>query len=96
MFDDRVAERISDDVISHCHQCDEPCDNHTNCANVQCNLLFIQCDKCAKKYKNCCSPDCVKISSLPEEEQKKLRAGKENKKMFHSHKRVDLKSKFKK
>ena len=96
VFDDRVAERISDDVISLCHQCDEPCDNHTNCANVQCNLLFIQCDKCIKKHKNCCSPECIEVSSLNEEEQKKLRAGKENKKMFHSHKRVDLKSRFKK
>ena len=94
VFDDRISERVSKDIISTCHQCDEPCDTHTNCKNVQCNLLFIQCKTCKKKYHNCCSPECIKIIRLPEKEQKKLRAGKENKKMFHSHKKVDLKSKF--
>jgi len=95
VFDDRIAERVSEDIISTCHQCDEPCDTHTNCKNVQCNLLFIQCETCKKKHHNCCSPECIKITLLPEKEQKKLRAGKENKKMFHSHKKIDLRSKFK-
>jgi len=96
VFDDRISEKVSEDVISNCHQCDEPCDVHTNCKNLQCNLLFIQCDRCKKKYNGCCSPECVQITKLPLEEQKKLRAGKENKKMFHSHKKVDLKKGFKK
>ena len=77
VFDDRMAERISDDVISNCHQCGAPCDTHTNCANVHCNLLFIQCDKCKEKMKNCCSDECMSIIQLPEAEQKELRKGKE-------------------
>ena len=95
VFDDRLSESISNEIISHCHQCGVSCDNHTNCKNVQCNLLFIQCDTCKVQNRNCCSPKCIEITSFPEEEQKILRSGKENKKMFHRHKKVDLRSKFK-
>ncbi|MCU4163752.1 oxygen-dependent tRNA uridine(34) hydroxylase TrhO [Carboxylicivirga caseinilyticus] len=58
VFDNRLGERISDDVISNCHQCGKPCDTHTNCANKKCNLLFIQCDDCKEKYNACCGDDC--------------------------------------
>jgi UPF0176 protein len=76
VFDDRMAERVSDDVIANCHQCGEPCDTHVNCANVHCNLLFIQCDSCREKMENCCSDDCIDIIHLPEDKQKELRKGK--------------------
>lgn len=75
VFDERIAERISDDVIAKCHQCGEASDTHVNCANKGCHLLFIQCDSCKEKYNECCSPECKEIILLPEEEQKKLRAG---------------------
>ena len=94
VFDDRLAERVTDDIVSNCHQCGNPCDNHTNCKNLHCNLLFIQCDQCKEKYKNCCSIGCVEVTSLSDNEQKKWRAGKENKKIFHSHRKVDLKNKL--
>ena len=94
VFDDRLAERVTDDIVSNCHQCGNPCDNHTNCKNLHCNLLFIQCDQCKEKYKNCCSIGSVEVSSLSDNEQKKWRAGKENKKIFHSHRKVDLKNKL--
>ena len=76
VFDDRRAERITEDVISQCHQCGEACDNHVNCANEACHLLFIQCEKCAEKMNTCCSDYCKEISALPYEEQKRLRRGK--------------------
>lgn len=82
VFDQRVGERITDDVISTCHQCGNACDNHTNCANDDCHLLFIQCDDCRVKMENCCTPECVRIKNLPLEEQKKLRKGH---KKPHSH-----------
>lgn len=78
VFDERRAERISEDVIAHCHQCGKPCDTHVNCANEACNLLFIQCEACAEKNNHCCSSDCMKVASLPYEEQKTLRKGKAN------------------
>ncbi|KAA2219182.1 oxygen-dependent tRNA uridine(34) hydroxylase TrhO [Maribacter flavus] len=76
VFDHRRGERISDDIISQCHQCGEPCDDHVNCANEACHLLFIQCKKCAEKMNDCCSDHCKEIHALPYEEQKALRKGK--------------------
>ncbi|MGD1892462.1 MAG: rhodanese-related sulfurtransferase [Cyclobacteriaceae bacterium] len=78
-FDDRLGERISDEIISRCHQCGAPCDTHTNCRNEACHLLFIQCDSCAKKYNGCCSSQCQDFVQLPEEEQKQLRKTKQQK-----------------
>jgi UPF0176 protein len=75
VFDERLGERITEDIISNCHQCGKPADTHTNCKNTACHLLFIQCDDCAKKYKGCCSEECTNILTLPEEEQAKLRKG---------------------
>jgi len=94
VFDERRGERISDDVISSCHQCCKPFDTHVNCGNVNCNLLFLQCDSCKEKYENCCSIECIKIVNLPLDEQKKLRKGTDNKKMYYSHKRVNLNKKY--
>ncbi len=76
VFDHRLGERISPDIIAHCHQCGKPCDTHTNCANDACHLLFIQCEDCAKTMEGCCSAECQHIHNLPLEEQKKLRKGK--------------------
>lgn len=76
VFDERLGERISDEVIAHCHQCGAACDNHTNCANESCHLLFIQCNDCKTKYENCCCTSCMETNRLPEEEQRKLRKGK--------------------
>ena len=78
VFDHRRAERITDDVISNCHQCGKACDEHTNCANEACHLLFIQCDECSEKMENTCSTECQEIIQLPFEEQKELRRGKGN------------------
>ena len=77
VFDERRGERISDDIISTCHQCGEPCDTHTNCNYLDCNLLFIQCDNCKKEFENCCSTECLEISKLSEEEQRKIRIERE-------------------
>lgn len=73
VFDERRGERISEDIISQCHQCGEACDTHTNCMNDGCHLLFIQCDSCKEKYENCCSQECQDTIHLPLEEQKALR-----------------------
>lgn len=75
VFDERLGERITEDIISVCHQCGKPCDDHTNCKNDGCHLLFIQCDECREKFNNCCSEDCKEIYSLPPEKQRELRKG---------------------
>ena len=75
VFDERRGERISDDIISVCHQCGAPADTHTNCSNAACHLLFIQCDSCKTDMNNCCSAECKEVNSLPEDVQKELRKG---------------------
>jgi len=75
VFDHRLGERITDDIVSQCHQCGKPCDNHTNCENDACHLLFIQCDECKEAMDNCCSSECLDITRLPLVEQVKLRRG---------------------
>ena len=78
VFDHRRGERISEDVISNCHQCGNPCDEHVNCENEACHLLFIQCESCQEKMQTCCSSACQEIHNLPFEEQKELRKGTHN------------------
>ena len=73
VFDDRLGEKISQDIIGTCDQCDAPCDDYTNCNYVDCNLLFIQCKKCQNQYDGCCNKKCQKMAKLPVAEQKKIR-----------------------
>ena len=78
VFDNRLSEKISDKIISSCHQCGFACDQHVNCNNDACHLLFLQCEKCKIKFDGCCSSHCKEIYSLPIDDQKKLRKGKKN------------------
>ncbi|MCW5911281.1 MAG: rhodanese-related sulfurtransferase [Cyclobacteriaceae bacterium] len=92
VFDERLGERISDDIISECHQCGKSCDTHTNCKNDGCHLLFIQCEACAKKYNGCCSDACAEITVLPEEAQRALRKGiNKGRQVFKKGRAQDLK-----
>ena len=75
VFDNRLGERITEDVIAKCHQCGKPCDIHVNCANNGCHLLFIQCEDCKQKYDGCCSVECKETIHLPLERQKQIRKG---------------------
>lgn len=93
VFDDRLGERITNDIIAKCHQCGEPCDDHTNCANDACHLLFIQCNNCREKYEGCCTAKCMEVLHLPEEEQRKLRkeiGKKDSLSVYKSRLRPDL------
>ena len=78
VFDHRLGERITDDVISRCHQCGTACDNHTNCENEGCHLLFIQCDSCKEAMQNCCSVECHEIINMSLVDQINLRKGIKN------------------
>ncbi len=75
VFDERLGEKVSEEVIACCHQCGEPADTHTNCLNEGCHILFIQCTACAEKFEGCCSVECQEIIHMPEEKQKEIRKG---------------------
>ncbi len=72
VFDERLGERITDDIISNCHQCGAPCDTHINCANDACHLLFIQCPDCAVKYEQCCSKECCNTNRILKQEHEEI------------------------
>lgn len=76
VFDERLAERITDDVVSTCMQCGTKSDRITNCHEATCNMLLVQCEACATKYANCCSPSCREIHQLPIEAQRAWRKGR--------------------
>jgi len=91
VFDNRLGERITDEIIATCHQCETPADDHTNCKNEACHLLFIQCKKCAEQYQGCCSQHCTDTINLPEEMQKELRKGIDKGRMVFNKSRQRLK-----
>ena len=75
VFDERLGERITQDIIANCHQCGKPCDTHVNCKSDACHLLFIQCPECASEFDECCSRECQEFIHLPEDKQKEIRKG---------------------
>tara|TARA_A100001037_G_C15076199_1_gene601857 strand:+ start:18 stop:1061 length:1044 start_codon:yes stop_codon:yes gene_type:complete len=70
VFDGRLGERVTDDVLAHCHICGSSCDVHKDCANDACHILFIQCESCTENLSGCCSEECQAFAALPIEEQK--------------------------
>ena len=75
VFDNRLGERVTEEIIAKCHQCARSADTHVNCANEACHLLFIQCEECKQKWEGCCSQECFDFIHLPVEEQKEQRKG---------------------
>ena len=76
VFDERLAERITHDVVSTCMQCGTSSDRIGNCHEATCNMLLVQCEACAAKYADCCSPGCREIHQLPMEVQRAWRKGR--------------------
>jgi UPF0176 protein len=61
VFDDRLViplDNMRQNTISQCHKCSEAADTYYNCANMDCNTLFVSCSCCIKETSGCCSPDC--------------------------------------
>ncbi|MFN0064938.1 MAG: rhodanese-related sulfurtransferase [Chlamydiales bacterium] len=61
VFDDRMAIPIDGGKvtpISHCCFCKIPTDTYYNCANMDCNELFLSCPECIEKELGCCSKEC--------------------------------------
>jgi UPF0176 protein len=67
VFDDRMTTPISNEkteVIGSCHHCNTPSENYYNCANMNCNYLFLSCSSCLEKYKGCCKDECCTSPKL--------------------------------
>lgn len=84
VFDNRLGERISGEVIAHCHQCGTAYDHHTNCRNTACNLLFIQCPTCAEEMQGTCSAHCKEQLALGPEARTAPAAKTGKRRIFHA------------
>jgi len=61
VFDDRIAVKITDDILTQCDLCPTACDEYTNCMNAECNAHYIACAQCRQQYANCCSQRCTDL-----------------------------------
>lgn len=94
VFDQRLGERVTEEIIAHCHQCGKPADTHVNCVNDACHLLFIQCEECKNSMEGCCSQECLDFIHLPEEEQKIQRSGIDKGRNVFNKSKQQLEAKF--
>jgi UPF0176 protein len=61
VFDDRLSVGLSEEstpVIGKCHHCACDCEVYYNCANMDCNSLFLCCPECLPKFQGCCQESC--------------------------------------
>jgi predicted sulfurtransferase len=58
VFDDRIALKVNDDILTDCDLCHTPADTYTNCMNAFCNKQFIACKSCRDSLEYTCSQDC--------------------------------------
>lgn len=66
VFDDRLVTEVGDEKppISSCHHCKKATDHYANCANMDCNELFLCCDACLHEQKGCCQSSCQEAPRL--------------------------------
>lgn len=59
VFDERMAEKSTEEKIGTCQHCKAPHSTHSNCGHIHCHKLMIQCPSCSEKFDGCCSEDCI-------------------------------------
>lgn len=67
VFDDRLTIPISDEVnevVGSCHHCGVAIESYYNCANMDCNNLFLCCTECLHKFLGCCKEACCTAPRL--------------------------------
>ncbi len=71
VFDERVVVGFETDSPEHkrvgcCVKCGESSENYINCANLNCHLHYISCEKCTEGNP-CCSEKCKEKALVIEE-----------------------------
>jgi predicted sulfurtransferase/predicted O-methyltransferase YrrM len=56
VFDERIHERITHEILTSCDLCGVDYDSFHNCP--ECNVRFLQCPACAEKYSSFCCLSC--------------------------------------
>ncbi|XP_024970702.1 rhodanese-like domain-containing protein 8, chloroplastic [Cynara cardunculus var. scolymus] len=65
--DESLTHEVSDNtVFAKCYICGSQVSElrHRNCANLDCNLLFLCCSGCMDDLRGCCSSDCTSAARL--------------------------------
>jgi len=73
VFDGRIAEKVSEEILGTCYTCKSPADTYVNCMSDLCHAHFIQCESCQTRTLGTCSPACQAIAALPEAERVRIR-----------------------
>lgn len=61
VFDDRLVVPVNKDSLQPIARCEitgKPADSYINCANMECNKLFVCSEEGAKMMDGCCSEEC--------------------------------------
>ena len=73
VFDDRLSVPLQEgeegEIISYCHKCQTLSATYYNCANMDCNKLFLSCPSCSSNLKGCCSKECTQAKRVRPFEQ---------------------------
>jgi UPF0176 protein len=66
VFDDRLAVDVNPEaeVVGTCHHCNQPAEQYYNCANMDCNRLYLCCDACLEEHEGCCASACQTAERL--------------------------------
>ncbi len=66
VFDDRLTVPIAEESeeehaerIGRCHRCQTEVEDYYNCANMDCNKLFLSCRACLEELSGCCQGECA-------------------------------------
>ncbi len=62
VFDDRLVvdiAKLKNHDIGNCHSCSCKTSKYYNCANMDCNKLFLSCLCCCEEKSGCCSNECL-------------------------------------
>lgn len=62
VFDDRLVVPVNEEEmepIAHCEITGKPADTYINCANMECNKLFVCSEEGARQMEGCCSEECL-------------------------------------
>ncbi len=61
VFDARITQTVSPDLLSSCTICNAPTDYYVNCKNAECNNQFLCCLPCKEILQEACSTTCLQL-----------------------------------
>ncbi|XP_054786511.1 rhodanese-like domain-containing protein 8, chloroplastic isoform X2 [Prosopis cineraria] len=82
---------IETDMFAKCYICGSQVSElrHRNCANLDCNLLFLCCRKCVDDVRGCCCWSCTKAPRI-----RPVLDGGQRYKKWHIYRDIDVQSKI--